>query len=291
MRSVLTSLSPRDHTGAAFLPSIMSELFISGVALALRVMLSFLVDALTYLLKLCFLMTGRTLHHVLLEEELGALASEFYKYNNDESKKVSILSPEKMSYASLAVPLPDAWRPVHAIDGISSGVLRNVSFRWQYEDCSLQHMQGLIQLQRYGTSKLHRIQYDGYHSIHDDNGYACKGNRAYGTVYFPVDSRPVITAKLFKSQKRGTKHCGIRAVFGTNDDRLAFVQLLVIIGDDDANMSATLAFQEQLGRALVGGYSIDDEDGHLEVGACHRQWLHHGRCQDATKIPPNLPPI
>lgn len=234
----------------------MPELLVTRVTLVLGVMLSSVVHALTFLLKLCFLMTGRALRHILLEEDLSELAREFYNDNNNlESKTVSVLLPEKMSYGPLVHPVPDAWRPVGAIDGIPSGILDNVSFRWQYQDCNAEgHMQGLIQLQRYGTSKLHRIQYDGFFSIMDDKGHSCKGNRAYGTVCFPVDSRSDLTRKLFKSQNRGTKHYGIRAVFDNNEDRLAYMQLLIVIGEDSARMSATVAFQDQLGKALVGGH-------------------------------------
>jgi hypothetical protein len=222
----------------------MSEVFVTVVAPALGAMIASLVDALTHLLRLCFLLTGRALRCVLSEKDLSLLAHEFYK---DESKKVCFLSPEEDSDEPILLPLLDVWRPACALDGTPSGTLSNVSFRWRHEDCNRQHIQGLIHLQQYGTSNMYRIKYDGHFSIADNNGYASKGNRAYGTVCVPVHSDTVLIGKVFKSQKRGAKHYGIRMNFATNEDRLIFIQVFAAVGDDAAMRSAIISFQELLG--------------------------------------------
>lgn len=244
----------------------MSEQFVTWVALVLGVILSSFPDALTDLLKHCFIMTGRALRHVVGEEELSAIAKEFYKDNKRESKKVSVFSPPDKRIRERIVPPLTAWQPVSAIDGIPSGTMENVAFRWQYAENNLERCQGFIRLQRYGTSKLHRLLYDGYNAVDDENGQATKGNKAYGTLLLPVESDSVLSSAVFKSERRGTKHFGIRVEFGTNEDCLLYLQLLFAIGDDSEALSATLAFQEQLASALVGN-RVDGDNRHLEVPA------------------------
>jgi hypothetical protein len=250
-----------------FVSMIMSEQVVTWVALVLGVFLSFFPDTLTDLLKLCFIMTGRALRRVLVEEELSAIAIEFYEDNKPKSKKkVSIFSPHDKRIREPIAPLFTAWRPVSAVDGTPSGAMENVAFRWQYAKNTVVRCQGFIRLQRYGTTKLHRLVYDGYYAVDDDDGQATKGDKAYGTILLPVDSDSVVSSGVFKSEKRGTKHLGIRVEFGTNEDSLLNLQFLFVIGEDSERFSATLAFQEQLALALVGN-GVDGDDRHWEVPA------------------------
>ncbi|CAB9529945.1 unknown protein [Seminavis robusta] len=150
-------------------------------------------------------------------------------------------------------PPPATWVTAQDIDGLPCEELDGVSFRFKYRfHDDVEHVQGSLRVDRYGNTPMHRLWVDGHLSLPCPTGQKkrVKGDRYDYPILLPLGGTFVALDDLGASEKSQTKYFLLKVEFSGNADGLEVLQLIVPVRNSSERLSACLAFQKQLFRAL-----------------------------------------
>jgi hypothetical protein len=169
-------------------------------------------------------------------------------------KQVYSDSPANMDTA-IADPASDSWVDLTDINGIPCGYLLDASFRWKYNHFDNQHVQGSLQLQRFGSMNLYRVIFEGFKSLSIE-GTIRKGPEVAGVLYLPCDGSAVLVLLKGRSEKSRMKVLGLKAEFQGTTDQLEHIQVIIQLGYKAEKLSEGLRFQSSFETAIGGGFPI-----------------------------------
>ncbi|CAB9521072.1 unknown protein [Seminavis robusta] len=221
-----------------FLPTIFAWILISVDLLSRFVLLS--------LISIHFLLT-----HMLR----FMVAHDGYLFS--EAKKVIVLSPppkELVRARANIIPRPlGCWKPVCDVDGVPSGSMKQVSFRFQRCNGEAVHMQGMLCIERFDSTCIYRVYYEGHESVFDAAGCVAQGDEVAGLLYLPTLCNSRIQDLYGQSKRHGMKVVGLRADYSTNKDSLQFLQFVVRVGYSGEEMAEGIRFQDDFEKAIRSG--------------------------------------
>ncbi|CAB9509153.1 unknown protein [Seminavis robusta] len=182
-------------------------------------------------------------------------------------KRVVVLSPSPKKRAPHPVTNTreqHLWSRVLDIDGLPSGRIGNVSFRIKLFDGRRAHYQGDLQLERFGSTMLHRLRYSVFETLTDELGSSFPGDKRDGCLYLPLDGRVKMKDLYGKSKRKSMKVLSLMADYDYNCDNLACIQITIEMGHRAEYMSAALRFQTDLETAVMGGNDAEEDLEHAE---------------------------
>ncbi|CAB9507330.1 unknown protein [Seminavis robusta] len=209
-----------------------------------------------------FVATGQLLFH-FSPDELNRIVVSYcrdhnlfealdYYYDQPMHEHPSVPSPlPSISFQ----PPPPSWEPVRDVDGHILSELCGVSCRFKYQfRAGIDHVQGILKLERYGSSPLHRVWIQGNWSLPGPSGQKrVKGPAFDYPIQLPIGCHYTLEDTLGQSERSRRKHFLLKLAFTDNDDGLEYMQCFVPVGQSPEKLSGCLAFHQTLVKGLDCG--------------------------------------
>ncbi|CAB9530213.1 unknown protein [Seminavis robusta] len=219
-----------------------------------------------------FVATGQLLFHFALQELNRIVVAYCRDHNLMEALDYQPIYEPIYEHPSAPAPLPaisfqpppPVWEPVQDVDGHILPELCGVSCRFKYHfRAGIDHVQGILKLEKYGNTPLHRIWIQGNWSLPGPAGQKrVKGPGFHYPIQLPIGCHYALEDTLGQSERTRKKHFLMRLTFTHNDDGLEYMQCFVPVGQSSEKLSGCLAFHQALSNGLDCGCEekLDEEN-------------------------------